>query len=85
MLAGEKLPGAPPAFIGFHTALLLAVAAAVGLGRERGRPFGLFAALLIAVPVKAHARASTRVTRAICPLKSYTGFMAILSVRQSAD
>jgi len=49
MLAATRLSGAPVAFIGFHTVLILAVAAAIGLGRERGRPFGLFAALLVAV------------------------------------
>jgi hypothetical protein len=49
VIVSRKFPGAPVAFIGFHTALVLAVAAAIGLGRERGRPFGLLAALLIAV------------------------------------
>jgi hypothetical protein len=49
MTATRHFPGVPVAFAGYHTALVLAVAAAIGLGRERGRPFGLLASLLVAV------------------------------------
>jgi len=49
MIVARQFPGAPTAFIGFHTLLVLAAGAAIGLGRERGRPFGLLASLLVAV------------------------------------
>jgi hypothetical protein len=47
LAAARQYPGVPVAFVGYHAALALLVAGAICLGRERGKPLGLIAALMI--------------------------------------